>query len=159
MNRFVFLVFLFLSNLTYSQDIVDVINSENNFYILYSDSTWNKINNTDKINLERSKKYINRYNLNCLNDKLVDNRGEGYDSLYGTRNFRPILHGIAYRGGANNYYHKQNKRNNKNPMPMDGLENLTEEGFSKVMYLYTTNFDYSKNIFLELKENVENIYK
>ena len=147
MNRFVFLVFLFLSNLTYSQDIVDVINSENNFYILYSDSTWNKINNTDKINLERSKKYINRYNLNCLNDKLVDNRGEGYDSLYGTRNFRPILHGIAYRGGANNYYHKQNKRNNKNPMPIDGLENLTEEGFSKVMYLYTTNFDYSKNIY------------
>ena len=32
-------------------------------------------------------------------------------------------------------------------MPIDGLENLTKEGFSKVMYLYSTNFDYSKNLY------------
>ena len=42
---------------------------------------------------------------------------------------------------------KINKRNNKNPIPIDGLRNLTKEGFSKAMYLYSTNFDYSKSIY------------
>jgi protein tyrosine/serine phosphatase len=53
---------------------------------------------------------------------------------------RTILYGVAYRGGANNYYHKQNKRENKNPIPKDGMANLSAEGFSKVVYLYATNY-------------------
>ena len=69
--------------------------------------------------------------------KIVDNRGDGFDDLYGTRNLRPILHGVAYRGGANNYYHKTNKRKNNNPLPKDGLQNLCTEGFS--FYLLIQN--------------------
>ena len=53
--------------------------------------------------------YIDRYNEKDLLTKIVDNRGDGFKELYGTRNLRPILHGVAYRGGANNYYHKTNK--------------------------------------------------
>ncbi len=54
--------------------------------------------------------YIERYNEKDLMSKIVDNKGNGFIDLYGTRNLRPILHGVAYRGGANNYYHKTNKR-------------------------------------------------
>ena len=63
--------------------------------------------------------------------------------MYGTRNFRVILHGVAYRGGGNNYYHRSDKRNNKNPLPMDGLNNLLENGFSTSVYLYNENFETS----------------
>ena len=154
MVRFLFFVFVIYSNIISSQDIVDIISVKNSFYILYSDSTWDRVSEVDKINMERSKVYIDRYNLTCLNHKLIDNFGDGYDGLYGTRNFRPILNGVAYRGGANNYYHKNNKRNNKNPMPVDGLANLTKEGFSKVMYLYSTNFDYSKNLYSFENEDI-----
>ena len=56
--------------------------------------------------------YKNRYNEKDLLYKVVDNWGKGFDSLYGTRNLRPILHGIAYRGGANNYFHETKKRRN-----------------------------------------------
>lgn len=84
--------------------------------------------------------YKNRYNVQCVDDKITDNKGNGFDSLYGTRNMRTILFGIAYRGGANNYYHKINKRENQNPLPIDGLENLCKEGFSGAVYLYAKNF-------------------
>lgn len=62
-------------------------------------------------------------------DKLVDNTGEGYDALYGTRNVRAVLNGVYYRGGANNYYNKHLKRKNSNPLPDEGLLHLCEEGF------------------------------
>ena len=68
--------------------------------------------------------YKSRYGVECVQDKITDNRGNGYDDLYGTRNFRVVLHGVAYRGGGNNYYHKTNKRGNKNPLPLDGLHAL-----------------------------------
>ncbi|MEX1192909.1 MAG: OmpA family protein [Brumimicrobium sp.] len=85
--------------------------------------------------------YIDRYNEEDLMYKITDNYGNGFDSLYGTRNLRTILHGVAYRGGANNYFHKENKRNNHNPMPDDGIRNLCQEGFSAAIYLYRENFE------------------
>ena len=87
--------------------------------------------------------YKNRYVETDLMYKITDNKGNGFDSLYGTRNMRPILHGVAYRGGANNYYHKTDKRNNHNPIPLDGMHGLCQEGFSKGIYLYRENFEES----------------
>lgn len=77
---------------------------------------------------------------NDLMSKITDNKGDGFEDLYGTRNFRAVLHGIYYRGGANNYYHRTNARNNMNPLPEDGLDNLCKEGFKKSIYFYQTNF-------------------
>lgn len=85
--------------------------------------------------------YKKRYNAGDLTYKVVDNKGNGFDSLYGTRNLRPILYGVAYRGGANNYYHETAKRNNHNPLPNDGIRNLCQEGFSASVYLYRENFE------------------
>ena len=85
--------------------------------------------------------YVNRYKEPDLMYKVIDNFGNGFDSLYGTRNMRTVLHGVAYRGGANNYYHKTNKRNNHNPLPDDGIANLCKEGFSHSIYLYKQNWD------------------
>lgn len=87
--------------------------------------------------------YKERYNETDLMYKVTDNRGDGFDSLYGTRNMRPILHGAAYRGGANNYYHKTDKRKNQNPLPLDGMHALCQEGFSAGVYLYRNNFEES----------------
>lgn len=95
----------------------------------------------DKVNY-----YKERYKVNCLNEKITNNFGNGFEELYGTRNMKPILHGIAYRGGANNFYHKTNKRNNHNPLPEDGLNNLLNEGFSVAIYLYGTNFSTAKKL-------------
>ncbi|MFC2130398.1 hypothetical protein ACFLSQ_03075 [Bacteroidota bacterium] len=97
---------------------------------------------------DKVKYYKDKYKVKCASEKITDNFGNGYDSLYGTRNMRTILYGIAYRGGANNYYHKTNKRKNKNPLPEDGLLNLSKEGFSTAVYLYTTNFDSAKKYYI-----------
>lgn len=85
--------------------------------------------------------YRKRYHLTTALQKLVDNRGNGYERLYGVRNFRAVLNGVYYRSGANNAYHRQNKRANSNPMPTDGLKNLCEEGFGRAVYLYSTNYN------------------
>ena len=74
-------------------------------------------------------------------EKIVDNQGNGFERLYGTRNVRAVLKGFTYRSGANNYFHRAEKRPNKNPMPNDGLENLCKEGFTRVVYLYKENFN------------------
>ena len=95
----------------------------------------------DTTNLLTPEFYKERYNEKDLMHKVTDNYGNGFDSLYGTRNLRPILHGVAYRGGANNYFHKTNKRNNHNPLPNDGIRNLCVEGFSASVYLYRQNFE------------------
>lgn len=87
------------------------------------------------------------FQVECLNEKITNNKGIGFDSLYGTRNMKPVLHGIAYRGGANNYYHKENKRDNHNPLPEDGLNNLCNFGFSEAVYLYSKNFNESNKQF------------
>jgi hypothetical protein len=85
--------------------------------------------------------YQNRYKLQDTSTKLVDNLGNGFIDLYGIRNFRVVLNGILYRGGANNYYNKNGVRDNKNPLPKEGLTNLCKEGFANVYYLYTNNYD------------------
>ncbi|MCL5991774.1 MAG: tyrosine-protein phosphatase [Bacteroidetes bacterium] len=100
-----------------------------------------KFNNVE----DKIEYYKNRYGAKCLNDKITDNFGNGYEALYGTRNMRTILYGIAYRGGANNFYHKSCKRDNHNPLPEDGLINLAQEGFSTAVYLYSINYDSSKH--------------
>ena len=94
----------------------------------------------------RTQEYKTRYAVECLNDKIVNNRGDGYENLYGCRNVRTVLFGAVYRGGANNYYHKTNKRDNHNPLPPDGLKHLANEGFSSAVYLYKKNFDTADTI-------------
>ena len=135
-----FFCFLFLCFLSYSQDS-----------LIYPDT----INTL----LEKYNHYKNKYKVNCVQDKITDNQGNGFDNLYGTRNFRVILHGVAYRGGGNNYYHRTDKRNNKNPLPMDGLNNLLENGFSTSVYLYTENFETAPDRIEDQKGNVLDYYQ
>ena len=85
--------------------------------------------------------YETRYQADDLLYKITDNQGNGFEELYGTRNLRVVLHGAAYRGGANNYFHRDGRRNNQNPLPRDGVRNLCEEGFSTSVYLYRRNMD------------------
>lgn len=100
---------------------------------------------TDSKTLEEQVHYYSeRYKVNCTDEKITDNFGNGHPTLYGTRNMRPILHGVAYRGGANNYYHNTAKRDNHNPLPPDGMMNLCLEGFTDAVYLYSKNFDSSE---------------
>lgn len=91
-------------------------------------------------------KYKKLFPLEDVYKKQTDNKGNGYDSLYGTRNFRVVLHGIYYRGGANNKFNKHLKRDNQNPLPQEGLENLCKQGFSEAMYFYKDNYDKSEKI-------------
>jgi hypothetical protein len=81
-----------------------------------------------------------RYQLTSTSQKLVDNFGDGFEPLYGVRNFRMVLRGILYRGGANNAYNKYQKRENQNPLPTMGLQNLCSQDFKTAVYLYETNF-------------------
>jgi hypothetical protein len=85
--------------------------------------------------------YQKRYGVPDLFTKLVDNSGNGFTDLYGVRNFRVVLNGVVYRGGANNKYNKNKIRDNRNPLPVEGMNNLCKEGFSSVYYMYTTNYD------------------
>lgn len=85
--------------------------------------------------------YQKEYPLKETSQKLVDNQGNGFERLYGVRNFRFVLNGLLYRSGANNAYNKHLVRDNRNPMPQEGLLNLCHEGFKNVIYLYPTNFN------------------
>ncbi|AFY00489.1 hypothetical protein [Bdellovibrio bacteriovorus] len=85
------------------------------------------------------KKYKARYELESASDKSTDNKGLGDTNLWGTRNFRVVLHGVLYRGGANNKYFDP-PRSNTNPLPTTGLNNLCKEDFSAAVYLYSENF-------------------
>jgi len=89
---------------------------------------------------ENTEIYQQRYQLNSLSQKLVNNFGDGFEDLYGVRNFRVVLRGIYYRGGANNVYNKYKKRDNQNPLQDEALKNLCQEGFKTAIYLYRTNF-------------------
>ena len=113
-------------------------------------------NDSVKIDDSAFKYYKDLYGVECVQEKITDNKGNGFEDLYGTRNFRVILHGVAYRGGGNNYYHRSDKRNNKNPLPMDGLNNLLENGFSTSVYLYNENFETSPP-FLVNKEKTDTL--
>ncbi len=109
-----------------------------------------------KTNTEKFNFYKDKFKVTCANEKITDNKGNGFEELYGTRNMRTILYGVAYRGGANNFYHNSNKRDNHNPLPEDGLLHLLENGFSKAVYLYATNFAESKNLFVS-KDNQDTL--
>ncbi len=89
--------------------------------------------------------YQKQYQLNDTSTKLVGDHGDGHENLYGVRNFRMVLNGVLYRGGANNPFNKHKKRDVRNPLPEDGLKNLCQEGFHKVFYLYPTNYSSSLN--------------
>lgn len=96
----------------------------------------------------RTEKYKTRYGVECLSEKIVDNHGNGFENLYGCRNVRTVLFGAVYRGGANNFYHRTNKRDNHNPLPPDGLKHLADEGFSTAVYLYKKNFDSADTVII-----------
>ncbi|WP_374078511.1 hypothetical protein [Bdellovibrio bacteriovorus] len=88
---------------------------------------------------EEVAKYKERFKVTDTHSKIIDNRGRGPRSLYGTRNVRVVLHGVMYRGGANNrYFHK--RRSNINPLPTEGLKNLCKNDFSTAIYLYSENY-------------------
>lgn len=84
--------------------------------------------------------YKQRYGLRDPYTKLVDNQGNGFNELYGARNVRVVLHGVYYRGGANNKYNKYSVRSNSNPLQSMGLTNLCQQGFSDSIYLYSENY-------------------
>jgi hypothetical protein len=84
--------------------------------------------------------YSERYPLSDTHAKLVSNKGDGYDHLRGMRNFRRVLNGLVYRGGANNWF-RTPQRNNENPLPPEGVDHLCEEGFSTAIYSYDTNYN------------------
>lgn len=86
-------------------------------------------------------KFKLRYNVSMISQRITDNDGEGDPNLYGTRNFRVVLHGVMYRGGGNNTKLVENPRSNTNPLPTIGLNNLCKEDFAAAVYLYSENFD------------------
>ena len=90
---------------------------------------------------DQVEEYKVRYGLRDPYTKLIDNRGDGYEDLYGVRNLRVVLHGVYYRGGANNKYDRVSPRDNMNPLPNKGLNNLCQQGFSEAVYLYSENYD------------------
>jgi hypothetical protein len=97
---------------------------------------------------ESVKSYRERYKLKDTHDVLVSNEGKGPIDLRGMRNFRAVLPGVVYRGGANNAFRHLyqpppqptlQKLANENPLPPEGLENLCKAGFSTAVYLYAKN--------------------
>ncbi|MGZ3770745.1 MAG: hypothetical protein ACXVCP_06180 [Bdellovibrio sp.] len=127
-----------------NQQEFDPNNSETNFLNEPSSTQINNSNSQNSLvanfNLKEEVEYYKtRYNLDTLTEKLTDNKGKGAIEFYGTRNFRVVLPGILYRGGANNKYFNP-PRSNTNPLPTKGLENLCKENFSTAVYLYSENF-------------------
>ena len=84
--------------------------------------------------------YKLRYGLRDPYSKLVNYEGNGYEPLYGVRNFRVVLQGVYYRGGSNNTHNRYDVRKNSNPLEGEALVNLCKEGFSESVYLYATNY-------------------
>ncbi|MFM9051829.1 MAG: CotH kinase family protein [Bacteroidota bacterium] len=85
----------------------------------------------NQVNGQESK---DRFGLDSAQVKLINNLGIGYDSLSGLRNLRVVLRNVLYRSGNN---HPESFRN---PLELTTLENLREEGFGHIYYLYDRNF-------------------
>ena len=83
------------------------------------------------------------FGLDSVQTKLVNNKGEGPDSLFGVRNMRVVLNNVLYRGGSNNFHRKETepKTFNSHPLPYWGVSNLRTSGFSGAIYLYSKYFD------------------
>ena len=109
------LLFLLVYNFTFSQTTASIQNISNSLII------------------SNANNYKLKYNVNCVQDKITDNKGNGFEGLYGTRNLRVVLHGVAYRGGGNNYYHRTNKRNNKH-FNYSGCQEI-KKGIKRFLYL------------------------
>jgi len=84
-----------------------------------------------------------RFGLDSVQTKLVDNKGNCNEELYGTRNVRVVLKNILYRGGGNNFYRREDepKYYNNHPLPTWALDNLHKQGFAGAIYLYSKNFE------------------
>ena len=76
-----------------------------------------------------------RFGLDSVQTKLIDNKGLGFDSLYGCRNVRVVLKNLIYRGGNNNPISVQN------PLTLNTINDLKLLNFNKIIYLYNRNFD------------------
>ena len=91
----------------------------------------------------------NVFGLDSVQTKLVNNKGEGPDSLFGVRNMRVVLNNVLYRGGSNNFHRKdaEPKTYNSHPLPYWGIDNLRKSGFGGAIYLYSKYFtqDYPQN--------------
>lgn len=98
-------------------------------------------NEKEKAIINKIEHFKNEIGTCNIYDLITDNFGEKDPRFYGTRNMRVVLNGVVYRGGANNVYNKFQKNDNENPLPKMALENLFAAGFSKVVYLYSKNFD------------------
>lgn len=83
------------------------------------------------------------FGLDSVQTKLVNNKGEGPDSLFGVRNMRVVLNNVLYRGGSNNFHRKETepKTYNSHPLPYWGVSNLRTSGFGGAIYLYSKYFD------------------
>ena len=76
-----------------------------------------------------------KFGLDSIQTKLVDNKGKGYEELGGCRNIRVVLKNLLYRGGNN---HTESVMN---PLMIETLSSLEKEGFDKVIYLYRKNYE------------------
>ncbi len=117
------------------------------FYIVFLSLIYSSLSSDFQSLEDKVYFYKDKFKVNCLNEKITNNKGDNFDSLYGTRNMRTVLYGIAYRGGANNFYNKYEKRDNRNPLPSGALQNLCNLGFSEAIYLYTKGYDESEKEF------------
>jgi len=90
-----------------------------------------------------------------LSYKFSDNRGKGQLGFCGVRNLRVVLNGVLYRSGANNIYNPFLSRANNNPVSLQTLLNLYENGFDKVYYLYRDNFN--SNYSPEILDGMKNM--
>ena len=71
------LVFSFQLFISYSQQLIPISDSVSV--------------DTISVLLEKINEYKLRYKVNCVQDKITDNQGNGFEELYGTRNFRVVL--------------------------------------------------------------------
>lgn len=119
---------LLCSSVAFSQDIEDSITKEGAV-----------LSGIDTVIMRKD-----RFGLESIENRVIDNKGNGDKRFNGTRNFRVVLYDLVYRGGGNNLHLKDTipKYYLWNPMPMYGLRQLQNIGFSKAVYLYSYNFDY-----------------
>jgi len=75
-----------------------------------------------------------RFGLDSVHTKIIDNKGRGEPSLGALRNVRVVLKNLLYRGGNNNPLSVQN------PLTDATLDSLHRQRFNKVIYLYSKNF-------------------
>jgi hypothetical protein len=75
-----------------------------------------------------------KFGLDSIQTKLVDNKGKGFESLSGCRNIRMVLKNLLYRGGNNHV------ESVMNPLMPETIGKLEEQGFDRIYYLYSRNF-------------------